>query len=145
LTVRIGDDVVIEAPQAVLVSNNPYDLGDIGGLGRRPRLDGGALGVVVVTVNNAMQAATLLKVGRGGGVQQLIARRVVVDADDAEIPVGIDGESVMMRTPVVCTIQPQALRVRVPRSRPGVPAATPHIDMSLLLRQALGMPALPQR
>jgi hypothetical protein len=32
---------VIEAPQALLVSNNPYDLRDIAGLGRRSRLDQG--------------------------------------------------------------------------------------------------------
>ena len=31
--------VRIEAPQAVLVSNNPYGTGDPAGLGRRPRLD----------------------------------------------------------------------------------------------------------
>jgi diacylglycerol kinase family enzyme len=43
---------------------------------------------------------------------------VVVDADVPEIPVGIDGETVMMPTPVRCTVQPQALRVRVPRGLP---------------------------
>jgi diacylglycerol kinase family enzyme len=145
LTVRIDDEVVIEAPQAVLVSNNPYDLGDIGGLGRRLRLDGAVLGVIAVTVNSAMQAATLLRVGRGGGVRQLVAHRVVVDADVAEIPVGIDGESILMPTPVVCTIEPQALRVRVPQARPGVPAAKPHIDASMLLREALSIPALTRR
>jgi hypothetical protein len=48
---------------------------------------------------------------------------VVVNADAPEIPVGIDGETVMMATPVRCTIQPRALRVRVPRDRPGDPAA----------------------
>ncbi|HEY7009208.1 MAG TPA: diacylglycerol kinase family protein [Jatrophihabitantaceae bacterium] len=145
LTVRIDDDLVIEAPQAVLVSNNPYDFGDIGGLGRRPRLDAGVLGVIAVTVNSAVQAATLLRAGRGGGVRQLVAHRVVVDADVDEIPVGIDGESIMMPTPVECTIQPQALRVRVPQTRPGVPAAKPHIDTSVLLRQALNIPTLTRR
>ena len=52
----------------------------------------------------------------------LTAGEVTVDADTPEIPVGIDGETVLLPTPVRCTIQPQALRVVVPRERPGVPA-----------------------
>ena len=31
----------VEAPQALLVSNNPYGMGDVAGLGRRARLDAG--------------------------------------------------------------------------------------------------------
>ena len=50
---------------------------------------------------------------------------VGLDADAAQIPVGVDGETVMMPTPVRCTIRPRALRVIVPRQRPGVPAAKP--------------------
>ena len=38
LKAQIGS-VVIEEPQAVLVSNNPYGTGDPAGMGRRPRLD----------------------------------------------------------------------------------------------------------
>ena len=38
----------IEAPQALLVSNGPYEMSDVAGLGRRARLDVGALGVVAV-------------------------------------------------------------------------------------------------
>jgi len=33
--------------------------------------------------------------------------------------VGLDGEAILVRTPVGCTIRPAALRVRVPRHRPG--------------------------
>lgn len=64
---------------------------------------------------------------RASGVRHFIAREIVIDADADEIPVGIDGEAVMLPTPVRCTIQPLALRVRVPRQRPGVPAPTPQI------------------
>ena len=32
------------------MSNDPYEMGDIAGLGRRARLDAGTLGVVAVTV-----------------------------------------------------------------------------------------------
>jgi diacylglycerol kinase family enzyme len=96
-------------------------MSDIAGLGRRARLDAGTLGVVAVTVNSALQAVDLLRGAAAQGVTMLTADEVVVDADAPEIPVGIDGETVMMPTPVRCTIRPKALRVRVPRNRPGVP------------------------
>ena len=122
LTARAGD-ATVTGPQALLVSNDPYEMGDIAGLGRRARLDTGTLGIVAVTVNSAGQAVQLLRRGRGPGLTVLAAGEVVVDADVPEIPVGIDGETVMMPTPVRCTIRPRALRVRVPRNRPGVPPA----------------------
>jgi len=49
-----------------------------------------------------------------------------------EIPVGIDGETVMMPTPVRCAIQPRALRVRGPRDRPGTRPSKPPLDWSTL-------------
>jgi len=134
LTVRAGA-VTVTGPQAVLVSNNAYEMSDIAGLGHRARLDAGTLGVVVVTVNSAMGAVALLS---GGGVMVLAAGEVVVDADVPEIPVGIDGETVMMPTPVWCAIRPRALRVRVPRDRPGVRPPKPGIDWPAL--RALASP-----
>jgi diacylglycerol kinase family enzyme len=121
-------DATITGPQALLVSNGPYELNDIAGLGRRARLDAGTLGVVAVTVNSALQAATLLRGARGQGLTTLNADEVVVDAEVAEVPVGIDGETVMMPTPVRCAIRPKALRVRVPRDRPGVPPPRAAMD-----------------
>jgi diacylglycerol kinase family enzyme len=122
LTAHVGDTTVT-GPQAVLVSNNQYEISDIAGLGRRARLDAGTLGFIAVTVNNALQAVMLLRGAQGQGVTVLKAGEVVVDADTSEIPVGIDGETVMMPAPVRCTIRPKVLRVRVPRDRPGVLAA----------------------
>jgi diacylglycerol kinase family enzyme len=118
------------------VSNDPYEMGDIAGLSRRARLDTGTLGVVAVTVDSARQAIELLRRGRGNGLTLLTADEVVVDADMPEIPVGIDGETVMMATPVRCTIRPRALRVRVPRNRPGVPTPKPAIDWPTLRQLA---------
>ena len=112
----------IEGPQALLISNGPYEMGDVAGLGRRARLDAGALGVVAVRVDSARQAIGLLRRGHGQGLTVLTAGQVTVDADTPQIPVGIDGETVLLPTPVRCTIQPRALRVVVPRERPGVPA-----------------------
>ena len=138
LVVRVDGQVILDGPQAVLVSNNPYETGDIAGLGRRARLDQGVLGVVGVKIETAAQAAGLLrKAQRSRNVTVLTAREVVIDADQPQIPVGIDGESVLMPTPVRCTIRPLALRVQVPRSRPGVPEPRPPMDWALLRRQAL--------
>jgi diacylglycerol kinase family enzyme len=129
-------DTTITGPQALLVSNNPYEGGDIAGLSRRSRLDAGTLGVVAVTVNSALQAATLLRGARGQGLTTLTADEVVVDAEAPEIPVGIDGETVSMPTPVRCTIRPKVLRIRVPRDRPGVPAPRAALDWGALVRLA---------
>jgi len=138
LVVRVDGQVILDGPQAVLVSNNPYETGDIAGLGRRARLDQGVLGIVGVKIENAGQAAGLLRrAQRSRHVTVLTAREVVIDADQPHIPVGIDGESVLMPTPVHCTIRPLALRVRVPRDRPGVPDPRPPMDWTRLRQQAL--------
>ena len=147
LSARAGDTTVT-APQALLVSNDPYEISDVAGLGRRARLDAGTLGVIAVTVNNALQAVMLLRGAKGQGLTVLRADEVVVEADAPEIPVGIDGETVMMPTPVICTIRPKVLRVRVPRHRPGVltAAAEPRLNWSALVKLASfrsGRPARP--
>jgi diacylglycerol kinase family enzyme len=129
-------DATVTGPQALLVSNNPYEGGDIAGLSRRSRLDTGTLGIVAVTVNSALQAATLLRGARGQGLTTLTTDEIVVDAEVPEIPVGIDGETVMMATPVRCTIRPKALRVRVPRDRPGVPPPKAALDWPKLRQLA---------
>jgi diacylglycerol kinase family enzyme len=116
----------------VLVSNNVYGMGDIAGLGRRARLDRGTLGLFAVKVNGAVQAAGLLAGTSSRGLTRLAAPDVVVDADASQIPVGVDGEALLLDTPVRCTVQPGALRVRVPRDRPGVPDPKPIMDWKRL-------------
>jgi diacylglycerol kinase family enzyme len=135
-----AENVTVQGPQAVLVSNNQYGMGDIAGLGRRARLDRGTLGMFAVTVASAAQAAGLLRGSRSRGLISLAGREVVIDADAAQIPVGVDGEALVLDTPVRCVIQPAALRVRVPRDRPGVPDAKPQIDWKRLRRMALTVP-----
>ncbi|WP_406203295.1 diacylglycerol kinase family protein [Streptomyces sp. NBC_01017] len=135
LTVR-ARDIVVDAPQGVLISNNPYQLGDAAGLGRRPRLDSGTLGVLGVKVDNAAQAAGLLRGRQARGLTMLAVREVVVEADAPDVPVGVDGEALLLPTPVICRITPGALRVRLPRDRPGVPVARPRMDWRTLGRLA---------
>lgn len=123
LTVQ-ADGLTVEGPQAVLVSVDPYGMGDIAGLGRRARLDAGTLGVVVIDVASARQAVGLLRRTTRRGVTSVTVPEVVVDADAAQIPVGVDGEALLLRPPVTCSVRPRALRVRVPRDRIGVRAPT---------------------
>ncbi|WP_328781101.1 diacylglycerol kinase family protein [Streptomyces canus] len=130
-------DTAIEGPQAVLVSNNPYGMGDLAGLGHREVLDSGALGVLGVNVDNAAQAAELLAGRHAPGLTSLTAQEVVIDADEPEIEAGVDGEALTLPTPVRCTIHPRALRVRVPRHRPGVPRTRAPMDWRRLRKLAL--------
>jgi diacylglycerol kinase family enzyme len=131
-----ADAVTVLGPQALLVSNNPYDTGDVAGLGRRPRIDGGVLGVIGVRAANAVQAAQMLRGRKAAGLTLVVAEEVVVDADVENIPAGLDGESVRLTTPVRCRVRPGALRVRVPHDRPGVPPPTPTLQLSALLELA---------
>jgi diacylglycerol kinase family enzyme len=131
-----ADGITARGPQAVLVSDNPYQMSDLAGLGRRARLDTGRLGMVAVSVDSARQAVGLLRHTRDHGLTVLETPEVVVTADTPQIPVGIDGEAVMLPTPVRCSIRPGALRVRVPRDRPGVPPPRPALSWVRLRRMA---------
>src|SRR5690348_9407573 len=135
-----ADGTQIEAPQALLVANNPYGTGDLAGLGRRTRLDRGLLGVVGVKVDNAGQAAGLLRGRHAAGLKVLTAGQIEITADEQQIPVGVDGESILMSTPVTCTVSAGALRVWVPRDRPGIPRPKSSVNWARL-RQLAGPPA----
>ncbi len=132
-----ANGVTVQEPQALLVSNNPYNTGDIAGLGRRPRADTGVLGVIGVRAGNAVQAARMLRGRKAAGLTVIVTEEVVVDSDAERIPAGVDGESVQLTTPVRCRVRPGALRVLVPRDRPGVPPAGPAVHLSALLRLAV--------
>ncbi|HZF89132.1 diacylglycerol/lipid kinase family protein [Streptomyces sp.] len=144
LTARIGRTTVTD-PQAVLVSNNPYRMGDPFGFGRRARLDSGRLGVVAVKVDSAVDAAELLL--GSGGLGTTTSHEVVIDADLPEVEAGIDGEAALLPTPVRCRVERRALRVRVPRERPGTPDPPPRLDWRRLrkLAAAVGRTAVPVR
>jgi hypothetical protein len=94
------------------------------------------LGVVAVTVGSARQAVGLLRGARSAGLRVLTAQAVVVTSDADRIPAGLDGEAVWLPVPVRAEIRPGALRVRVPRDRPGVPPPKPAISLTRLRRLA---------
>ncbi|MFH8660899.1 diacylglycerol/lipid kinase family protein [Streptomyces afghaniensis] len=135
-----ADRTYVDGLQALLVSNNPYGRAvDAAHPGRRKRLDSGLLGVVCVRVGNTAQAARIVRGPRSGGLIRLNAGVVVVEADTDTLPVGIDGEHVVLPSPVVCRSAPGALRIRVPRRRPGTPrAGGAAADWPRVARLALG-------
>ncbi|MEY7980850.1 diacylglycerol kinase family protein, partial [Streptomyces pilosus] len=132
---RAGD-TTLTAPQAVLVSNNPYRTGDPFGLGRRERLDSAVLGVLGVKLEGAVGAAGLLLHPDPRGLTVLTAPEVLIEADVDRIEAGVDGEAMVLPAPVRCRIAPGALRVRVPRRRPGVAPAPPRLDWRRLRKLA---------
>jgi diacylglycerol kinase family enzyme len=145
LTGRRGAHLVVQAagqsvdgPRAVLVSNNPYGDSDLAGMGRRSRLDGGVLGVITVRVDTPRQAVALLHGAHQRGLERAEAPEVVVTADVPEVPVGIDGETVRLPTPIRCTVRPGALRVRLPRDRPGIRPPRGRLNWATLWALAVG-------
>ena len=144
LTVRVGDDQV-DGRQAVLVSNNPYGSGRLSDMGRRNRLDQGVLGVVAGRLDSAGSAIGMLAAQRRSNRCPCSRPRGRSSRPTrAEIPVGIDGEAVTVPTPVHCTIRPGALRVVLPRDRPGVPPPKTRIEWDRLWRVAFGRSVDPQ-
>ncbi|AEV84904.1 diacylglycerol kinase [Actinoplanes sp. SE50] len=113
------DGATLDGPHAVLISNNAYRLDS----GQRPRLDRAELGVLAAGRRRVVVRTT---------------RDAVVDADLPEIPVGVDGEALTFAPPVRCVTVPGALRVRVPRQRPGVPVPPPQLDWRRLRHLAFG-------
>jgi diacylglycerol kinase family enzyme len=100
---------------AVLISNNQYRLGRALGSGTRPRLDRGVLGITVL--------APIAERDRGGvvrrlGMQQWTAPAFEVDGEPP-VPAGIDGESMLLETPLRFRTRPDALRVRIAPHHPG--------------------------
>ncbi|MEU9305020.1 diacylglycerol kinase family protein [Streptomyces sp. NPDC048269] len=122
------DEAKLESQQALLVSNNPYAAPDpTSAGGRRPRLDQGLLGVVGIRVGNAAQAADIAVRGaRAAGLHVLTSRRIVITSHTDRIAVAVDGEALSLPAPVTCDIRPGALRVLVPRHRPGSRMPAPH-------------------
>jgi diacylglycerol kinase family enzyme len=111
----VGPDGTTHGSTAVLlVSNNPYRVGTLIGSGTRPRLDDGVLGIV----------ATRERGTSGSGTSRLRLwsaweqPEFTVDCDQP-VPVGVDGEALMMQPPLRFAVRPLALRVRISPRHPG--------------------------
>jgi diacylglycerol kinase family enzyme len=115
-----GPDADYPTAHLILVSNDPYQLDRIGGMGRRERLDGGVLGILAARIADAAQARRFVALQAAGqirrfpGWQEWSARRFEVGSG-GPVEIGIDGEAMLMEPPLVFESLPGALTVRLPR------------------------------
>lgn len=151
-------DLQFENPQGtrfvdaalVLVSNNPYEVARLSGAGTRARLDTGLLGVLAARIRRAgdvdelavLEAASQSR--RYSGLLTWTAQEFQVTSE-APIPLGLDGEALIVESPVRFTSLPGALRVRLPRRASGLSPAAGAVsltrsDVSALFRVAAGHP-----
>jgi len=132
----------------ILVSNNPYRLARLDGLGSRIGLDSGLLGVVVVNISSAAAVAKLIALESTGqarrfsGWQEWQSAAFTVDSD-GPIAVGIDGEALVLEPPLEFVALPGALRLRLPTHAfgmaPAARAVAPLREAPRLVRTALGI------
>jgi diacylglycerol kinase family enzyme len=119
-----------DSAQLILVSNNPYVLDRLAGIGSRPRLDTGLLGIVAAEISDAAQAAELIslealgQIRRFAGWHEWSAERFEVTSS-GPVAAGIDGEATVLDPPLRFGIVPTALTVLIPPDAPGLsPAAS---------------------
>jgi diacylglycerol kinase family enzyme len=148
----VGPDGTTAPPaDLVLVSNGPYRLEGLSGVGTRARLDAGALGVVTVTVDSSADVPVLMAAQASGrlrgfhGYREWTTREFVVDSGESHVEVGVDGEALRLPAPLRFRVLAGALRVRVPEGVGAAPAALapagPADAVISLLRVLRGRPA----
>jgi diacylglycerol kinase family enzyme len=134
----------------VVVSNNPYQLKHLAGAGTRPRLDTGRLGILAMRIQGARDLAKLVTLETVGqsrrfkGLFEWSCPEFEV-ASSALIPVGLDGEALLLAPPLRFVSLPCVLRVRLPRhasrlSPAAAAVALTRADITALLRIAAGRP-----
>jgi diacylglycerol kinase family enzyme len=141
LTVDASGRESVVDPQVVQVSNNPYARPEEPApSGTRPRLDTGALGIELVAYKDAGELrqtvghATRGTLARAKAYHSWTSERVMVTSNDGVVPAGVDGEYVELPSPLEISIRPRALRIRVPRDRPGASTAWPRFDGRIIVR-----------
>ncbi len=128
------DDTEAPGAQLILVSNDPYQLVQLGGRGTRERMDSGTLGVVAVTITDAADASRFAALDATGQLRRFpgwlewSTQRFEVSAGGA-VEVGVDGEALTMDSPVIFESRPGALRVRLPRHTVGVSPAARAVNL----------------
>lgn len=119
-----GEGAAHDTADVVLVSNNPYDLESLGGLGTRARMDTGELGLLSVTIDSAVDARRFLALESAGradsfpGWVEWSTPRFELNSS-GPVALGVDGESMSMDPPIVFEMMPGALTVLLPPQAPG--------------------------
>jgi diacylglycerol kinase family enzyme len=130
----------------LFVSNNAYPLTSFGG---RPRLDAGVLEVSALRrtegqeLGRAVENLVSSRYQAGEGWARWTTTCLEVNSPGGKLAVGIDGEPVVLDTPVEFKIHAGALRVLLPRSRPasGRPSSS---KSPARRRRVLGIASTPE-
>jgi diacylglycerol kinase family enzyme len=129
LDLRYSDpDTEHQSAEVILVSNDPYQLNELGGRGTRERIDQGVLGVVAIRVRGPGDMERFLglnaigQVRRYHGWREWTAPTFQVDSS-GPVEIGIDGEAVVLEPPLVFESSARAVRVRLPTHAGSSPAA----------------------
>jgi len=110
----------IDGAFLIQVSNNPYVIGASLDSAQRRRMDTGLLGVVAVTAKTGSEAASLLTLSAVGQRRrsqfwhEFTATDFEVSSRSGTIAAGIDGEALMLQSPLRFRIHPKGLRLRLP-------------------------------
>ena len=126
---RDEDDKPHESAAVILVSNNSYRLGRAVGSGTRPRMDEGELGVAVLKAPPRDSSQ-----GAGRRWRQWSTPAFEVTSSQP-VPVGVDGEALVLDPPLRFVSRPGALRVRIAPTHPG---ASPSAALPDQLHHVLG-------
>lgn len=101
-----------------MVSNNKYEMTSPADLGERPRLDEGVLHAYVIGAVGRGALLSLLAKAAVGNVQKAhgwverSAPRLEVEAAHPRVHAAVDGEPIVLESPLTFEIQPRALRVQ---------------------------------
>jgi len=137
------DGVEHRGAHVIQVSNNPYGA-TAGGLGSRPRLDTGLLGVVALVLGRTGGAAAFLAALATGHPERFQgltswATPTFEVASDGPIEIGLDGETQLMDPPLRFSIRPSPVRVRLPKHAIGYSPAARSLGWKGASRQLWGV------
>jgi diacylglycerol kinase family enzyme len=137
------DGTVHEGAHVIQISNNPYGQ-TARGMGSRPRLDTGRLGIVSLVLGREGGAAAFMMALATGHPDRfkgfLTWSSPIFDVTSAEpIELGLDGETMVMNPPLHFSMRPQPVRVRLPRHAIGYSPAARSIGWRESLRELWGV------
>jgi len=105
----------------LMISNNSYDLSRLGIEAPRLALEEGRLSVYWLPHMPRLALTRFVahylagRVREAPGFRSFRTSRIKVDSSKQHLHIGVDGEVVTMATPLLITIAPQSLSVKVPR------------------------------
>jgi diacylglycerol kinase family enzyme len=145
ISVRDADGRLFEDVQVLQVSNNRYQVRNLSRLGARERLDSGFLQISALLTSKGSALAGLAVRAAVGRLRtasvwaQWDAPALTVESHLPFLAGGVDGESVLLETPLELRVVPKALRILVPpRMSPWAQARRRRQALPDIWRLALG-------